>query len=305
MGAVFLGTPAPAIPSLYALADIADVDLVITQPDRRAGRGAVRQASPVKVAANYSGFPVLQPESAEELARGLEGKDFDFGLVVAYGRILTPDMLATTRYGFLNVHFSLLPRWRGAAPVERAIAAGDARTGVTLMKIDEGLDTGPVLGEIATPIDPSETGGSLTARLAFLGASLVDRTIPEYLAGRRIPVPQIDAGKTHAKRLSKAEAMLDPSWDAVRAERAVRAFNPRPGAWFSTPDGVLRVHAATFTTAYSEPGIIAPSNGEVIAGFEDGALALGVIQPEGKQRMDASAWANGRRGEGTTFVGAS
>jgi len=302
VGAVFLGTPAPAVASLYALANVADVDLVITQPDRKVGRGQVRTASPVKVAAEQHGFPVAQPTTAEELLAALRGKGYEFGLVVAYGRILTPDILATTRYGFMNVHFSLLPRWRGAAPVERALAAGDARTGVTLMKIDEGLDTGPVLGEIATAIEPSETGGSLTARLAFLGSTLVDRSIPEYLAGRRIPVPQIDAGSTHAKRLSKAEAQLAPTWDAVRAERAVRAFNPRPGAWFATPEGVLRVHSASFTTNDTAPGLIELVDGEVVAGFEDGALTLGVVQPEGRQRMGALAWANGRRGLGTTFT---
>ena len=208
MPAVFLGTPAAAVPSLAALADVEDVACVVTQPDRRAGRGGARQSPPVKVAAEQFGFPIAQPATRDELLSILQNRSFDVGLVVAYGRILTPEMLASTRYGFLNVHFSLLPRWRGAAPVERAIASGDERTGVTLMKIDEGLDTGPVLGEIATPIGPDETGGSLSARLSHLGARLVDEITPEYLVGRRRPVPQLDTDTTHASRLSKEEARI-------------------------------------------------------------------------------------------------
>ena len=302
MGAVFLGSPAAAVPSLAALSDVADVDLVITQPDRRQGRGGKVVPGPVVQAAKQFGFPVAQPESRDELLGWLDGAGFDFGLVVAFGRILTPAMLGTTPFGFLNVHFSLLPRWRGAAPVERAIAAGDERTGVTLMKMDEGLDTGPVLAEIATPIADSETGGSLTARLSFLGASLVDSAVPEYLAGRRRPVPQIDAHTSHAGKLTKSEAQLDPGWDAARAERTVRAFAPRPGTWMATPDGMLKVLAAAPATDPCEAGRITAHGHRVIAGFADGSVELTHVQPEGKQAQDAQAWMNGRRGADTSFA---
>lgn len=301
MAAIFLGTPAAAVPSLAALADVDDVALVVTQPDRRAGRGGKRSKSPVKVAAEQFGFAVAQPDTKEDLLDVLSGTRFDVGLVVAYGRILTPAMLATAPLGFLNVHFSLLPRWRGAAPVERAIAAGDERTGVTLMKIDEGLDTGPVLGEIATPIASDETGGGLTARLSFLGATLVDNSMPEYLTARRRPVPQLDTETSVASRLTKDEAMLRPDTPASAAERMVRAFNPRPTAWLSTPEGSVRVHKAALAAGMGTPGMVEATSAGVIAGFSTGGLRLLSVQPEGKAAMDAEGWMNGRRGEPTSF----
>ncbi|GMQ93162.1 MAG: methionyl-tRNA formyltransferase [Acidimicrobiia bacterium] len=301
MGAVFLGTPAAAIPSLAALADVEDIDLVVTQPDRQASRGRVRTAPAVKIAAQHFGFPVAQPKTREDLDDVLKSGEFSLGVVVAYGQILTPDMLATAPYGFLNVHFSLLPRWRGPAPVERAIMSGDKRTGVTLMKIDEGIDTGAVLAEIATPIGPNETGGSLTARLSYLGASLVDGTIPEYLNGHRIPVPQIASGVSHAKRLSKAEARMTPGLGAEQAERSIRAFQPRPVAWVQTVDGRVRIHGASATEFESLPGLITLAGTRVIAGFDHGTLELRIVQPEGKQPLDATAWMHGRRGQTVRF----
>ena len=303
MSAIFLGTPAAAVPSLCALADVADVDMVITQPDRPAGRGRQTRSSAVAVAAEQFGFPVAKPTGREELLSIVADSSCTFGLVVAYGAILTPAMLSSVPAGFLNVHFSLLPRWRGAAPVERAIAAGDERTGVTLMKIDEGLDTGPIIGEIATPIGADETGGSLTARLAHLGAELVDAMVPDYLSGRRTPVPQIDAGATSAGMLTRIDGALDPTASVVAAERAVRAYTPRPGAWLSTPEGALRVHRAALTDDTADVGAIAGSGGRVLAGFADGALELEVVQPAGKAQQPAEAWMNGRRGEPTSFFG--
>ncbi|MEN8040295.1 MAG: methionyl-tRNA formyltransferase [Actinomycetota bacterium] len=301
MGAVFLGTPAAAIPSLTALADVEDVDLVITQPDRRGGRGNARLAPPVKAAAQQFGFRLAQPDSKEELAEILITGGFNIGVVVAYGRILSPTMLAAVPLGFLNVHFSLLPRWRGAAPVERAIVAGDARTGVTLMKIDEGLDTGPVLAEIATPIGPNETGGSLTARLSYLGASLIDGSAPEYLNNRRRPVPQIASGVRVAKRLTKEEARLLPAHPAGEAERMIRAFHPRPIAWMETSAGALRVHRAVPTDNLAEPGQIIQLGTRVIAGFTDGSVEFLSVQPADRTKVAALAWINGLRGESVTF----
>jgi methionyl-tRNA formyltransferase len=301
MGAVFLGSPAAAIPSLAALCDVEDVDLVITQPDRRKGRGSAPASPPVKTAAKQFGFEVAQPEGVPGLLDLLVEREFTVGVVVAYGRILTPAMLATVPFGFLNVHFSLLPRWRGAAPVERAIADGDERTGVTLMKIDEGLDSGPILGEITTPIGPHETGGSLTGRLSFLGAVLIDDTMPEYLNGRRRPVPQIDSGVSLARKLTKAEAQLTTSMNAIDAERIVRAFQPRPVAWLETPDGALRIHRARPSNVPGLPGEISLIGASVIASFDHGSIELLVVQPPGKPRLAATAWMNGRRRETTTF----
>ena len=301
MGAVFLGSPAVAVPSLTALSDVEDIDLVITHPDRRAGRGGVRMSPPVKVAAEQFGFQVAQPDDTAELLALLTNGGFHIGVVVAYGRLLTPAMLASVPLGFLNVHFSLLPRWRGAAPVERAIAQGDERSGVTLMKIDEGLDSGPILGEIATPIGPFETGGSLTSRLAFLGAALIDGTVPEYLNGRRTPVPQIESGASHATKLTKAEARLTPSMKALEAERLIRAFQPRPTAWMATPAGALRIHRAIESHVPGEPGEISLVETKVIAAFDRGSIELLVVQPPGKPRIDARSWMNGRRAETTTF----
>lgn len=286
---------------MAALADVEDVDLVITQPDRRAGRGGGITSPPVKIAAKQFGFEIAQPDSTEDLNAILAAGGFTFGVVVAYGRILTTSMIASVPYDFLNVHFSLLPRWRGAAPMERAIAAGDSVTGVTLMKIDEGLDTGPILAEITTPIGPLETGGSLTARLSFLGASLIDGAVPEYLNNRRRPVPQITSGVTVARRLTKAEAQLASSMTAQEAERAIRAYQPRPVVWLDTPPGALRVHKAAPTEAAASPGEIALDGGRVTAGFLEGALELRVVQPAGKPRLDAKAWMHGLRGEPVPF----
>jgi len=302
MGAVFLGTPSAAVPSLAALADVEDVDLVITQPDRRAGRGSVKSSPPIRVAAEQFGFPVAQPETHEELQELIVEGDFRIGVVVAYGRILRPTVLTACPFGFVNVHFSLLPRWRGAAPVERAIASGDDRTGVTLMKIDEGLDTGPVLGEISTPIGPNETAGSLTSRLSFLGATLIDDTLPEYLNMRRRPVPQIASGVSHAKMLTKAEAQLTPDIDAGVAERLVRAFQPRPVSWIESSAGIIRIHKAHRSDAIGEPGQITLSGTRVIAYFNHGSIELDTVQPQGKPKTNATAWMHGRRGEALTFA---
>ena len=175
------------------------------------------------------------------------------------------------------------------------------KTGVTLMKIDEGLDTGPILDEIATPIASNETGGSLTARLAYLGATLVDRAAPEYLNSRRRPVPQLTTGGSHAAKLTKDAARLRPSWDASRAERSIRAFAPRPGAWMRTPAGDMKIQRAQSSDEDTAEGVIANVAGAVIAGFSGGTIELLVVQPPGKAALDARSWMNGRRGEPLAF----
>ena len=298
MRAVFLGSPSSAVPSLAALLDVADVALVITQPDRPRRRSKTPMPPPMKRAAEEWGLPVAQPEGKDELFTTLSQATFDVGLVVAYGRLLEPRVLEIPSFGFINIHFSLLPRWRGAAPVEHAILAGDETTGVSLMLIDEGLDTGPVISVVETPIAEDETGGSLTARLSYLGAMLVDDALPEYLAGRLEPAQQIDTGAPVAGRLEPGEARVDGTWTAETASRAVRAFHPRPGAWLVI-DGVrhklLEVEPSTLDV---EPGVVSAVDGVPIAGLVGGSLELTTLQPEGGRPQTGSDWLNGRRGVG-------
>jgi len=298
MRAVFLGTPAAAIPSLAALIDVADIAAVVTRPDSAKGRSGKPTPNPVKLAALEWGLPIAQPKNRAEIETVLRNADADIGVVVAYGRILSPAALETTPAGFVNVHFSLLPRWRGAAPVERAILAGDETTGVSLMQLDEGLDTGPVIAALETPIEADETGGSLSGRLAYLGAMIIDDVLPDLLAGRLEPAPQLRTGVTGAGALDPSEARIDASWTVGYAERAVRAFNPRPGAWFEMESTRFRVHRASPSSEAVTPGVVAAFNGQAILGLQGGSLAIEVIQPAGKGPMSGPSWLNGRRGTG-------
>jgi len=304
MRAVFLGTPSAAVPSLAALMDVVDVVRVVTQPDRARGRSGMAAPPHVKTAALEWGIPVSQPDSRVALEEVLNTTEADLGVVVAYGRILSPTALDSFRYGFVNVHFSLLPRWRGAAPVERAILAGDVSTGVTLMQLDQGLDTGPVLAAVETPIGAEETGGSLTGRLSYLGAMLIDDMVPGLLAGNLDAAPQLRAGITVAPRLEVAEGRMGPEWSVDFAERAVRAFNPRPGAWFEMAGDRIRVHRASVSAHSPEPGTIEVFGGAPVLGCSDGGITLDVVQPAGKAPMAGAAWMNGRRGVGGR-IGAS
>ena len=295
MRAAFLGTPASAVPALAALVDMADVDVVITRPDASRGRSGRPAPPPIKVAAHEWGLEVAQPDSTRELFDVLAPRRLDLAVVVAYGKILSADTIGLTRYGFLNLHFSLLPRWRGAAPVERAILGGDETTGISLMVLDEGLDTGPVVAVIETPIGSDETGGSLTARLSYLGAHLLEGTLPAYLSGDRKPAPQIEAAATVAPRLTTAEARLDETTDTAAASRMVRAYNPRPGAWVSAGGKRIKIWAASPGEGAVEPGTISSRGGVAVLGLADGALVLDVVQPEGGTRLDGAAWLRGLR----------
>jgi methionyl-tRNA formyltransferase len=299
MRAAFLGTPPAAVPALAALLDIADVPVVITRPDRPKGRSGRPAPPAVKLAALEWGLRVVQPATGAELRAALDAADLDVGVVVAYGRILSPGALATTRAGFVNIHFSLLPRWRGSAPVERAILAGDEATGVTLMWLDEEMDTGPIIAAIETPIADDETGGSLTGRLSHLGAILLADALPDFVAGSRHPADQIETGATHAAPLHRDEGRLDPRLPADELERTVRALWPRPGAWVSADGARLKVIAGSPTGDALEPGVIAAVDGMPVLGTRDGGLALVEVQPEGGRPIAGSAWMNGRRGAPT------
>ncbi|MFW6164513.1 MAG: methionyl-tRNA formyltransferase [Planctomycetota bacterium] len=229
---VFMGTPDFAVPSLTALHDAHHVVGVVTQPDRPAGRGRDLHQSAVKRAAVERGLPVFQPPSLrtpEAVARLAEWKP-EVIVVAAFGQILTEEVLELPPYGCLNVHASLLPRWRGAAPVAAAILAGDEVTGVTIMKMDAGLDTGPILAQRREPIRADDTRTALTQRLSLLGAELLAETLPAYLAGELVPQPQDDEA-TLAERLRKADGRLDWSRPALVLDRKIRAFTPWPGTF--------------------------------------------------------------------------
>jgi len=248
----FLGTPAAAIPSLVALTFLTDVKLVITRPDKPRGRSGRARPSPIKEAAAELDIPIAQPSRREELETVLAGAaPFDVGVVVAYGMILSPAALATPRRGFVNVHFSLLPRWRGAAPVERAILAGDTTSGVTLMVMDRGLDTGPVLASQPVTIAPGETAGALTMRLAHLGAELLSEHLIPFDEGSLVAHPQVSEGVTYADRITTAEAVVAATRPAADLLRAVRAYSPRPGARLAGGD--LKVWEAAPTDVGAMP----------------------------------------------------
>lgn len=293
--AVFLGSPEEAVPSLERLAAVTEVTMVITNPDRARGRSGRPRPTPVKEAADRLGIPIEQPSTHLELLSALVGSRADVGVVVAYGRLIRPESLRVPRHGFVNVHFSLLPRWRGASPVVRAILAGDDETGVSLMALDEGMDTGPVIAEERTRIESAETAGELTARLAEIGAELLAATLPAYVDGAVEAVPQPDEGVTAAAKVATEEAYLSPlhAFDAVL--RAVRAFNPKPGAWTIAEGRRLKIWAASRTDADVAAGTIERVDDEVLLGLREGAVALVEVQPEGRPRMAAIDWMRGRR----------
>jgi methionyl-tRNA formyltransferase len=294
-----MGTPQAAVPVLAALRDVAEVALVVTRPDRPRGRSQRLESPPVKDAALAWNLPVAQPRSGEELFAAVADVAPDVAVVAAYGRLIKPDLLRLPQHGFLNVHYSLLPRWRGASPVVRAILAGDPETGVSLMRMDEGLDTGPVVATVAVPIDSTATAGSLTERLAEAGAALLVAEMPRYLAGEIVPLGQAEELATAAAKVTTDEAHIDPiRHSAVAIDRAVRAFNPKPGGWCLVDDGRMKIwETAAGLEATADPGEARVVDGRVILGTRTDSIELLRVQPAGKPEMDASAWMNGRRGE--------
>ncbi|MCI4568142.1 methionyl-tRNA formyltransferase [Lysobacter sp. CFH 32150] len=298
---VFAGTPDFAVPSLRAAAQRNEVVAVYTQPDRPAGRGRGLTASPVKLEALQRGIEVLQPESLKsELSRdALRALKPDLMIVVAYGLILPQRILDIPRHGCWNVHASLLPRWRGAAPIQRAIEAGDTETGVCLMQMEKGLDTGPVLLEQRIAIGEHETGGQLHDRLAALGAQVLADGLGLLRAGiRPVAKPQPAEGATYAHKLDKAEAKLDWSQPAEMLARKVRAFNPWPVTEAEVAGERLRIHGAVaLPLAHrAAPGtlLLASRDGLDIACGE-GALRIRVLQREGGKAITAADYLNARR----------
>ena len=292
---VFLGTPDAAVPTLEAVASSHEVGAVITRPDRPRGRSSRPLPSPVKLSASALGLVVFQPSSAEELLGVLESQGpFDLGVVVAYGVILRPAVITMPKAGFLNVHFSLLPRWRGAAPVARALMAGDEMTGVTIVRIDEGLDTGPVLTAQAVDIVPGDSGGELTDRLAHLGARLMVQSIEPYLEHRLIPVKQANEGSTYAPKLVPSDRPLSTEMTAGEIVNRVRALSPSPGATFEIDGTTVKILGVAEHSTKVKPGLWTKVAGVPVVGAGGGGVEIQIIQPPGKRPMSGASWLRGR-----------
>ncbi|HEX9892623.1 MAG TPA: methionyl-tRNA formyltransferase [Gemmatimonadales bacterium] len=298
MRVVFFGTPAFAVPSLRALVDEgADVVGVVTQPDRAQGRSrSILIPPPVKLAGEEMGLPVHQPERprGDVFVAWLRRLNADLGVAVAYGHILRPEVLAVPSGGMVNVHASLLPRHRGAAPIQAAILANDPVTGVSIMQMDAGMDTGPVLHQLTTPISAVDTGGSLTDRLASLGAQALIEALVMLQRGELRPVPQDAARATLAPKIDHDTARIRWEEGADAAARRIRAFDPVPGAW-TVLDGLeVKCFGPSILPQPAEPGLVVGTEPMLIIGAGPGSVAVAQVQPAGKRRMPASEWSRGR-----------
>lgn len=293
---VFLGTPEAAVPTLRAVSRDHEVSLVITQPDRPRGRSGQPVPTPIKQEALSLGLPIAQPDNRTALLDSIATSgDFDVGVVVAYGRILRPEVLDLPTMGFLNAHFSLLPRWRGAAPVARALLAGDPMTGVTIMRLDEGLDTGPVLTAQAIDITPDENCGRLTARLASLGARLLTASIDPYLAGDLEPVVQSDDGVTYADKIEPADRPIDITAGSATIVNQVRALSPSPAATLDIDGDRHKILEVRPHEAGPSPGTWVTVARAPVIGTADGGLQIVRLQPPGRTAQTGAEWARGRR----------
>jgi methionyl-tRNA formyltransferase len=294
---VFMGSPDFALPTLRALVKTYDVVGVVTQPDRASGRGRELKAPPVKILAQELGVPVIQPEKLKqpEAMEQLRAWAPDLIVVAAFGQILKKDVLELPRFGCINVHASLLPRWRGAAPINAAILAGDEETGVTIMRMDVGLDTGPMLAMKKIRLTRDDTAGSVIGTLSQLGADQLLSTLPDYLSGKLIPQPQPDAGMTYAPMLKKEEGKLDFTHNANELERRVRAFNPWPGAFMEFEGTLLKVHRAHVDAGNVEAGKRLIIQNQPAVGARGGLLVLDEVQPAGKKSMSGKSFLSGAR----------
>ena len=297
MRLIFAGTPEFAAAALKALIAAGhDIPLVLTQPDRPAGRGMKLKASPVKEVALAHGLPVAQPENlkTEEARRPIQDVSADLMVVAAYGLILPQSVLDMPSLGCVNIHASLLPRWRGAAPIHRAIEAGDRETGITLMQMDKGLDTGAMLRRAILPILDSDTTGSLHDKLAELGAREIVALLPELAAGRVAATPQDDALATYAAKIGKDDARLDWSRPAIELDRRVRAFNPFPGAFCLLAGEPLKIWRATPAAGTGTPGnILNVDRQSIRVACGEGALEITEVQKAGGKRLPVEAFLSG------------
>jgi methionyl-tRNA formyltransferase len=295
----FMGTPDFAVPSLRALLDAGhEVVRVYCQPPRPAGRGHKEKPCPVHAEAAARGLEIATPETLkdDDSRREFKALDLDAAVVVAYGMILPPAILHAPRLGCVNVHASLLPRWRGAAPIQRALLAGDAKTGVTIMQMDEGLDSGPMLARESVAVDTDTDAGALHDTLAEMGARLLPRTLQGLAAGTIEPEPQPDHGATYARKLSPEDRRIDWRRPAIELSRLARAFAPKPGATATLPDGetlkVLRADVAPGAAAGTKPGTVVDAGVFTVA-CGQGSLSLRRVQRAGKAPMDVQDFLRG------------
>lgn len=300
MRVVFAGTPDAALPSLRAIADSAhDLVGVVTRPDARSGRGRTLQPSPVKSAAIELGVLVLTPEHPREPAfqDQLRALAPDVCAVVAYGALLPAAALTIPQHGWINLHFSLLPAWRGAAPVQHAILAGDELTGASTFRIETGLDTGPVFGTMTERIRPGETSGELLERLAAAGTPLLVATLDAIADGSAVAVPQPAEGVSHAPKIEVVDGEIRWSDPAFAVDRRVRACTPAPGAWTTFRGTRLGIGPVELVEdgATVDPGELSVSKHEVLVGTGSGLVRLGPVRPVGKKEMPAADWARGMR----------
>lgn len=300
---VFMGTPEFAVPTLRALIRHHTVIGVVTQPDRPAGRSRQLQVSPVKAAALEAGLPVLQPEKLRrpEAIEALQRWQPDVYVVAAFGQILPQKALDLPPHGAINIHASLLPRWRGAAPIQAALLAGDTETGVTIMLMDAGLDTGPILTQRAVPVAPDETGQSLHDKLAALGPQLLLETLPAYLSGEIRPQPQPEEGVTYAPQITKEQGRIDWTQPATQIERAVRAFTPWPGTFTFWEGRQLKIHSGSAGEGRAAPGQVVEWGGRAAIGTGEGLYFPAELQLEGRKRLCSDEFVRGYGG----FVGAT
>jgi methionyl-tRNA formyltransferase len=297
MRVIFMGTPDFSVPILDALVEAGhDVVAVYAQPPRPAGRGKKKRPSAVQVRAQALGIAVHTPKSLRDVEAQVEfaALEAEIAVVVAYGLLLPQAVLDAPKHGCINVHASLLPRWRGAAPIHRAVMAGDARTGVCIMQMEAGLDTGPVLLREGTDIGPAETTGDLHDRLAEMGARLAVKGVAQI--ERLSPVAQPEDGVTYAAKIDKAEARADFSWDAETLTRHINGLSPFPGAWIEREGARLKLLRAETVEAEAagDPGTVLDGQGLVVA-CGQGALRLLTVQPAGKSARDGAAFRNGAR----------
>ena len=298
MRIVFFGTPEFAVASLRALLrERFTIAGVVTQPDKPHGRSRSTLVPPaVKTAALEAGLPVLQPTRpvGDLFLAGLRRLEADLGVVVAYGHILRREVLDAPSRGMINVHASLLPRFRGAAPIQHAILAGDRETGISIMRMEEGLDSGPVLHRLSTPIEDGETAGGLGARLAELGATALVEALSLLSAGSVKPQPQDDSRATYAPKISRETARLDWTRDASQLERQIRAFDPVPGAWTTLEGAPVKLFGAVPAVGAGEPGSVLSASDRLMIAGGSGAIAVREVQPAGRNRLTVEDWVRGR-----------
>lgn len=298
---MFAGTPEPALPSLQRLIDSPRHDLVavLTRPDAVSGRRGKPTPSPVAQLAADHGIPVLRPAkpNAPEFVAELAELEPECCPVVAFGALLGADLLATPARGWVNLHFSLLPAWRGAAPVQAAIAAGDELTGASTFQIEPSLDSGPLYGTVTEPIKPTDTSGDLLARLAISGAALLESTLDGIAEGILRPVPQPAEGVSFAPKVTVESARVRWDLPAHVVDRRIRAVTPKPGAWTMIAD--TRIRVGPVTPIDDDPGLapgqLQVQRRQVLVGTASGPVALGTVQPPGKKPMNATDWARGAR----------